>query len=153
MSNLNNFTLGTVLGWLLGNVPALLSIPGKRIDSAAKASKDSLATVDSPTIRLRKTELRKELLSLRMVIMGLVNVTVLVLLVLSIALGPPRLFGRLIPDAATWMLGITDKLVLIVVTVVHALLLWNQGADSWRNGAKQWIKASQWLKDQASQQS
>jgi hypothetical protein len=153
MSNLNNFTLGTVLGWLLGNVPALLAIPGKKIDSAVKSSKESLATLDPPTIKLRKTELRTELLSLRMVIMTLVNVTVLVLLVFSIILGPPRMFGRLIPDATKWVLGATDKLVLIIVIVVHALLLWNQGADSWRNGAKQWVKASQWLKNKTNQQS
>lgn len=150
MSNLNNFTLGTVLGWLLGNIPALLSIPGKKIDDAIAKSTKSLETLEPLTIQNRKTQLRKELLSVRMIVMSLVNIIVLVLLVLSVTLGPPRLFGRFLTDANNWKLGSIDKVVLVIVIVVHTLLLSNQGASSWSAGVKQWIKVSRWLKDHQS---
>ena len=149
---INSFTLGTIIGWLLGNVPSLLVTPSADVDKATKALREHMEeyVADGPTVRILRAELLKKLFSMRMIAVSLFNGLVLVLILLSITIGPDVLFGRIIPEASSWKLATLDKWILGMVLVLHSFLFYDKGISLWASGLTRLVKASQWLKKQQS---
>jgi hypothetical protein len=146
---LNKFTIATVIGWVLGNVTQLYTLPGLQVDEQVKDLKKQLDELGQKAlVENLKRDLKDRLFSLQFILINLFNLLVLVLILLVVVFKPARLFSWIIPEAAQWSFGASDRWVLGTIFVLQLLFFIGRGASPWLKGCMALRKAKAWLKTQ-----
>jgi hypothetical protein len=120
---MTNFTVGTLIGWVLGTVASLLAAPGERIDKARQALDEALDTFAKETIRNRRQDLVRALRSSMTIAILLLNGLILLVIAAAAWRGPAWVLARVFPEASSWQIGAMDRTILAVIGVIHLLLM------------------------------
>ncbi len=133
---MNKFTISTITGWIVANLTALYALPSAQTDDLRKDLKDQLTPVgQKQLVKHLARDLRRRLFGIQLLFIHLFNLSVIILIVLTLWIGPDHLLGRFVPEAKTWALGISDKWVFGLVLALP-----------WIKGCRTLYQAHKWLK-------